>query len=780
MSVTVEHKGNNPSVAMAQEWIDGNGDVGTVVQSECQDPASKDNTGSVSSVSTSSLHLREQLKIAEVKHVCKIQRSKLDIELASVRAKVSELEIRRAKVAEEEEIALLKIQLSSEEVRVRTNTEITLRNPRSSCCDSNDIANDIVSNSTLPFPRTLVRPNISARIQYTQQATGTKLTSSHPHEIGIPGAHYDLTDSSPNTSSNFTCHTTTTYSNYNSINSKPSMYSNYSQNSLSYPSHSDLFTYNNSTNIFTCCASRVSTCGMPTVAKLSVSSFSTDSIVSSIYNTPITSIQHDPITRKCRSANVVSHQVGFSQDNQVPNAATFNRSNNSKSHATTAQNNFHTMYSGEFPTGQKPYGEPLSSACNYATNVMIDERYNVPKCDSSSAFNNGSQTDDIKEEPPVGHFRSFNSEIPEFRDYRYMNPSTFYLALIDLKRPPASPYAGEPHLYQSWLRPLKRRMDRLCLSATDRIEILESHTKGEVHKVIETFKTAFSHAPETALKVILDKLNTRFGSKVRIAAELRERLSKFIPIRGADNEYAVAAALRELSDLCVTIQAQMSDNEELMYFNLSTGLELIRIKLPDFVNSQWRDEKATYLHHYDSHPTFAYFCSFLENIADTLCSDILPSTPIVVKHDRIGNSLEHSTIHSYATAVVDKSKEHFSFERAYSSVNKIIDNRHCPLHMTNAHTIHDCKVFNTMKFNLKRLLLRSYHLCIKCLNSHNSSECDVDVRCAICKRDGHIAAMHIDQKQGNLINFRKGNTVHSISQSWRNSRGASSVNSRTL
>ena len=64
---------------------------------------------------------------------------------------------------------------------------------------------------------------------------------------------------------------------------------------------------------------------------------------------------------------------------------------------------------------------------------------------------------------------------------------------------------------------------------------------------------------------------------------------------------------------------------DLHFFNLSTGIDTIRRKLPDFINNGWRNHSSRYEARYGYYPDFQNFCDFLEEKADLLCSDTLLS-----------------------------------------------------------------------------------------------------------------------------------------------------------
>jgi len=342
-----------------------------------------------------------------------------------------------------------------------------------------------------------------------------------------------------------------------------------------------------------------------------------------------------------------------------------------------------------------------------------------------------------------------NSHPPQYRDYQWMDRSTLHFALLDLKRPPNNPYAGEPHLFQSWMKNLTMNMDKLNLPASDRIEILENHTTESALKVVQTFKTAFGYKPDLALSVILDKLRKRFGSSTEVACELKQRVLSFPEIRGKDGDSSVAFALRDLSDICTIINAQIADVDDLKEFNLSTGLEMIRKKLPNFINNQWRSKKADYVDIYGHHPEFHVFCKFLERKADILCMDIVPRHPIV-RRNELDGKCRPKPVRVLHTDM-DPATEDPEFASVGQSVVSLQTSLHtsdgCPLHQTNSHQLKECEHFRDMKFSTKKLIVGCCSLCFKCLGRHRIAECTETVECQICHRNNHITVMHASSKK---------------------------------
>jgi hypothetical protein len=310
---------------------------------------------------------------------------------------------------------------------------------------------------------------------------------------------------------------------------------------------------------------------------------------------------------------------------------------------------------------------------------------------------------------------------------------------MELKRSPSHPFRGEPFLYNGWITSLNNRMNALQLKATDRIDILEAHTTGAPRDVIQTFKTAYGSRPDAALLIILEKLDRRFGSEIEIATVLRQRLSNFPEISGIEGSSTVALKLRELSDLCVVIHAHMDTVHDLRTLNHSSGLEIVRRKLPAFLNNSWRNSSANYHSRNGYHPDFGYFCDFLENKSDMLCSDIIQSAestprtsyaarPALAKHPTVLQTSAVTTEQNFA----------------------------CPLHRSDNHKISSCYIFSGMEGKAKRLLVNNYGLCIRCMEKHpcTTEECTSEIKCDRCGMKNHVTALHWNPPAVNMNHQR--------------------------
>ena len=205
-----------------------------------------------------------------------------------------------------------------------------------------------------------------------------------------------------------------------------------------------------------------------------------------------------------------------------------------------------------------------------------------------------------------------------------LDPASRHLALDEPEYGVSrdTPYSGEPSTFKAWWQALKHRIDKLAPTPLDILDILEAHTKGTPQELIILHKNAYVSDASKAVQVIIAKLHKRFGDDQKVSYTIREQLNKFPPIRGSEST-EVGLKLHKLSDLCLLISAQISDTSDLETLNYASGLDVVRSKLPDFLNNRWRYEKARFMQRYSRHPPFSEFCHWLEEQSDILCSDLI-------------------------------------------------------------------------------------------------------------------------------------------------------------
>lgn len=327
-----------------------------------------------------------------------------------------------------------------------------------------------------------------------------------------------------------------------------------------------------------------------------------------------------------------------------------------------------------------------------------------------------------------------------------LDAATKYLAVMELKQTPPCPFDGRAHEYHGWVKSINVKMDRLQLSSIDKIEILEAQTCGGPRDVIKTFRNAYGAFPDTAIKIIYEKLEKRFGSDLEVATQLRAKLNELPEIRGSQTHINVALQLRKMSDLFITVAAHMDLVPDLQTLNYAEGIKTLRTKLPEFLNNKWRSSKRIYKKHYNCHPNFGYFCDFIEEKTDELCDDLIPEMSGTISKDDSNQKAKPSS-GSGGPRILQTSVTEPSV-----NLNK------CPLHKSDSHSLPECSAFVQLDTGTKRLIIRNNDLCYRCLGSHIASECEADIECDVCKATNHMTVMHFtrrDTRPGKFSNSKK-------------------------
>ena len=188
--------------------------------------------------------------------------------------------------------------------------------------------------------------------------------------------------------------------------------------------------------------------------------------------------------------------------------------------------------------------------------------------------------------------------------YQGFDAASRYLALMELKKPPAVPFSGESHQYHSWLRSLHAKLIVLSPSSMNVLDILEAHTIGRPQELVKLYTNTHGADQDEALNLVTRALTKRFGNSHEIASVLRNKLLTFPEIRGHESSPTVARKLRELSDICYLVASQIHYVPDLETLNYGSGIERIRKKLPEFINNKWRSYKYNYIDKFKSHPPF--------------------------------------------------------------------------------------------------------------------------------------------------------------------------------
>ena len=165
-------------------------------------------------------------------------------------------------------------------------------------------------------------------------------------------------------------------------------------------------------------------------------------------------------------------------------------------------------------------------------------------------------------------------------------------------------FDGNPVYFWSWAANVQDYIVKMELTPIEILRFLASHTSGEPKDFISNKLIALGLPSRTDVEEVWSELVQRHGSSQAIAAMLKQRIEDFPFIKDQND----GKALLKLYDLCDAIDANMMRCPELSIMNQSTGLHLVRSKLPTGIQVKWAQVGQDYEDsHGQSHPPFSYF-----------------------------------------------------------------------------------------------------------------------------------------------------------------------------
>ena len=313
----------------------------------------------------------------------------------------------------------------------------------------------------------------------------------------------------------------------------------------------------------------------------------------------------------------------------------------------------------------------------------------------------------------------------------------------ELFHKPASPYTGEPQRFNSWLNSLLSRMSNLNLSAWDRLLILEAHTAKEPQRLVQRCMALGGLNPERALESAMNKLRSEFGSSIRVANALNQRLDSFPPIRSV---YDVEK-LKDLLEICEFIDANISSTAEFYVFNSAYGARKVWLKLPESLQNNWRSNCQDYRFKYgDVYPPFSDFVQFLAKKTSEFSDPLFRQSnyfdgrkKTALKTTPSSSSPNYSVAGSTSSASSDVFKSRTDAESSQ---------KHCPLHESSSHALTSCRKFEKMPHKEKLQVIRDNKLCYGCLGNHLRMNCTANAKCEKCKGK-HLTMLHFDSNTSN-------------------------------
>ena len=354
--------------------------------------------------------------------------------------------------------------------------------------------------------------------------------------------------------------------------------------------------------------------------------------------------------------------------------------------------------------------------------------------------------------------RKCNNPVESGRQFKQMSPqptiivqdsASNHMLKQQLFQKPASPYSGEPHRFSSWLNTLTSRMSGLNLSPWDRLLILEANTVKEPQKIVQKCMALGGSNPEKALDDTMSKLRSEFGSSIRVANALNQRLDSSPPIKSIYN----IDKLKDLLEICEYIEANITTTAELNVFDSAYGAKKVWNKLPETMQNNWRSICEDYrFSHGDTYPHFSIFVNFLKKKTREF-SDPLFQRPNFGDNKR-GTTLKTSPAVSDSATLISPNESYNASKTLSTESAKTSDddsNNKCPLHENSNHLLGSCRKFEKMLHKDKMQIIRNNKLCYTCLGHHLRINCSSNVKCAKCQGK-HLTILHFDSKKQDKIN----------------------------
>lgn len=401
-----------------------------------------------------------------------------------------------------------------------------------------------------------------------------------------------------------------------------------------------------------------------------------------------------------------------------------------------------------------PYDPPRPFNPSYGLTApsAYNVNYVVPNSTGTYPFSSSSPiiTSCMSQFPPpiqssVGNCNDLPYIIPPQQQGTMANPqpgfviqqdsASVFIAKQQLFKKSADPFSGEPQKYNSWMNALRNKMTGLNLSAWDQLLALEAHTTKEPLKLIQRHMAIGGPDPNKTLESALKELKSEFGSSVRIANALNDQVESFVPIR---NVYQTDK-LKELSNLCQYIEANLTTSHELGVFNTAQGVRKLWLKLPEQLQNSWRTQCDDFrAANDDRYPPFSRFTKYLAKKTREL------SDPILQRQQKTEYRRNDPVALKTEIPPPTPASEH-SFSSKGPSLPLKNDSSKCPFHETALHSLETCRKFIHAPRKEKVNLLKSKGLCFLCFGKHLKTDCRANIKCNSCG-DKHHTLLHFEKK----------------------------------
>ncbi|XP_064622351.1 uncharacterized protein LOC135484646 [Lineus longissimus] len=324
-------------------------------------------------------------------------------------------------------------------------------------------------------------------------------------------------------------------------------------------------------------------------------------------------------------------------------------------------------------------------------------------------------------------------------------------------------FQGDIFEFPVWLNSFKVLVEDRYPDAADRMYYLGRYTAGEAKEAKEAIKGLLLMSSSDAYVRAKAILQDRFGNKIRLAQNFREKLAKWPQVK-------TGKSLREFADFLNQCEGAMSTLGQLSVLNDSLEQDTILTKLPrglqirwiKFVdNWQYEDSENCRGEPRNEHPPFSKLCAFIEREARILCNPLLERQSSVVNVPNHGAKRDPQSVQKGPSQNVSKgfsvsafaTNSDISGGRNDSQVNVPTGNNSgvrapavCLL-CQRAHSLESFAVFRGKSLIERLELVKGKGLCLGCFKKgHKKFRCLSKMKCEVCQLT-HPTLLHDYSRQ---------------------------------
>lgn len=224
--------------------------------------------------------------------------------------------------------------------------------------------------------------------------------------------------------------------------------------------------------------------------------------------------------------------------------------------------------------------------------------------------------------------------LPQHSETSGMMDLVKYLARRELVSSGLTRFDDHPESYRAWRSSFINTIKDLGLTASEELDLLSKWLGKESSEYVRRLRAVHIGNPDTALKMVWNRLDECYSSPEVIESALFKKLDSFPRISGKDN-----LKLRELGDLLMELLSAKDDGylPGLAYLDTARGIRPIVEKLPYTLQEKWISQGSKFKEEFGvTYPPFSFFTQFICNHAKTRNDPILPFL-VVAAHSMKGS-----------------------------------------------------------------------------------------------------------------------------------------------